>query len=94
MFGVDAFELDHELGLRDMIDKDPVIGDTLAQNVAELHLYLVGRGLKERDRAENEYNKAIREETYDVGERVIIYSQQLDIKKKEAQTALAWPIHE
>lgn len=68
------FGLDHELGLRYRIDKDPGIRDTLAHNLAELHRQLVGRGLKARDRAEKQYNKAIKEAAYDVGEGVIVYS--------------------
>lgn len=88
MFSVDALGLDYELGLCYRIDKDPEVGDTLAQNLVELHLHLVGRRLKERDRAEKQYNKAIEAATYDLGERVVIYNPPLDLKKEGSSDLL------
>ena len=79
MFGVEAFELDHELALQDRIDEDPGVGEELANRLAELHRELLGKGTKARDKAERFYNRAIKESTYEEGERVLVYNPPADL---------------
>eukprot|EP00171_Calliarthron_tuberculosum_P023167 IDg23167t1 len=81
MFGVEAFELDHELGLQNRIDEDPGTGEELARNLANLHSQLIGQGMKSRDRAEKSYNKTIKEVAYQEGQRVLVYNPQADLEK-------------
>ena len=81
MFGVESFELDHELALQDRIDEDPGTGDELAKQLAELHRQLIGKGNMARDKAERFYNRAVKEGTYEEGERVLVYDPQADLKK-------------
>ena len=81
MFGVEAFELDHELALQDRIDEDPGIGEELAKRLAELHRQLIGKGTRARDKAEKYYNRAVQESNYREGDRVLVYNPPADLKK-------------
>ena len=81
MYGVEAFELDHELALQDRIDEDPGTGEELAKELAEIHRQLIGKGTKARDKAEKYYNRAVKEEKYEEGDRVLVYSPPADLKK-------------
>lgn len=73
MFEVDAFEAWSELD----IDNEGEEPTSLAVRLSMLHELLTGEGLRARTQAAVQYDKAVRQVQYEVGDRVVLWSTEL-----------------
>lgn len=74
MFGIEAFEAWGEVDI-DFAEEEP---ESLACRLSELHKQLLSRARKERTRAKLQYDKAVKEVRFKVGDRVLVWSENLN----------------
>lgn len=73
MFGIKAFEAWGEVDL-EFNDEDP---QNLSSKLSTLHKRLLSRSMKARLHGKSYYDQTVRETEFEVGDRVLIWSQQL-----------------
>lgn len=73
MFGADAFEAWGETYLK--LEDDEA--NSLAKRLAILHQELIGKAKGARKRAKAQYDKAVNEVKYNVGDRVLLWSVKI-----------------
>lgn len=79
MFGSEAFDFDAGIALRAGNDERTV--EDLATSLRDTHDALYKASKRSRDGAEKAYNRAVREQRFDVNERVLVYNPIDDIQK-------------
>ena len=81
MFGVEAFEWDSCLGLALRLEEEP---ENVAERLAEAHAQLWKTSMKSRKAAQKQYDKAVVECQYSVGDRVMLYHPpgELEVGRK------------
>eukprot|EP00171_Calliarthron_tuberculosum_P012597 IDg12597t1 len=85
MFGIDAFEAWSELDIESYED-EPI---NLATGLSRLHSHLVGKTSRARVHAAKQYDKAVKETEYHVGDRVLLWSSEL-AKREGNKTCKPW----
>jgi hypothetical protein len=70
MFGVDVFEFDAGVGLQLRLDDEPT---DLAERLKEVHRDLMAAGRRSRMAAARYYDQAVKETSFVVGDRVLIW---------------------
>lgn len=72
MFGIEAFDFDAEIGWRTFLDEQDE-EEPLQDRLQRLHDVIYQRGLRSRRDASRQYNKALKETHFDIGDRVLLY---------------------
>ena len=73
MFGADAFEARGDTDL--CLGEEEAGG--LARRLSILHKELIGKAKGARNRAKTQYDKTFKERTYDIGDRVLLWSLKI-----------------
>lgn len=73
MFGIEAFEAWGDVDVQ-FAEYEP---ESLASRLSNLHKHLLSRAQKARSNAKAQYDKAVREVKFDVGDRVLVWSANL-----------------
>jgi hypothetical protein len=78
LFGTDAFEFDCGLMWQWRVDDHP---ENFSERLRSVHGLLLSRGLSARDAAARKYDRAVRELSFQVGDRVLVYDTATSISQ-------------
>jgi hypothetical protein len=77
MFVVDVFEFDAGIGMQVMLEYEP---EDLAERLAAVHKDLLAAGKQIRTSAAKNYDKAVLETIFEIGNRVLIHNPPGDVE--------------